>query len=311
MEGLGDRRDLVINVDHLTKRYGARVVVRDLNLQMRAGDVVALLGPNGAGKTTSLGMLEGFIVPTAGHIRILGYEPARRVPQFFDRVGFVFQETALDPLLTVRETLALFRAAYSAPLRIEEVADWTGLTDHQQRRVGQLSGGQRRRVDLAVALIGNPDVLFLDEMTTGFDPHARREAWTMLAALIEQAQKTVILTTHYLDEAEHLAQRVVILDDGVVIADGSVADLAVRYGWRDKISFRVPPQAKPPLGVAEAGHAGYYQCLTADVTRDVHRLTAWALANNISLADFVVGPPTLEEIYLAITHDRGATHAHT
>lgn len=308
---LVDQQDLVITVDHLTKRYGPRVAVRDLNLQMQAGDIVAILGPNGAGKTTSLGMLEGFVTPTEGHIRILGYEPARRHPQFFDRVGFVFQDTALDPLLTVRETLTLFRVAYSAPLTIEEVVEWTGLTEHQYRRVGQLSGGQKRRVDLAVALIGDPDVLFLDEMTTGFDPHARRETWKMMATLIEQARKTVILTTHYLDEAEHLAKRVFIMQEGVVIAEGAVSDLAKRYGWRDKISFRVPRQARPPLGVALANDSDFYQFLTADATRDVHQLTEWALAHHIALADFVVGPPTLEEIYLAITPHTGACDAHS
>jgi ABC-2 type transport system ATP-binding protein len=288
-------------VEHLTKRYGALAAVDDVSFEVPDGQLLAVLGPNGAGKTTTLEMLEGFIVPTGGTVRVLGADPRCGGRAWRARVGLVLQSTSLEAEVTVRDTLALYAQLYPAPRPVGEVLELTSLTDDAQTRVGALSGGQQRRVDVAIGIIGRPEILFLDEPTTGLDPEARRRAWASMENLTATGT-TVILTTHYIDEAEHLADRLLLISAGRLLADTTPQQLRSRGG---------PPTIRCPLPSPAAGgslpatlapyldhHARALIIRNRDITTALADLLAWAKSQHLDLSSLEVGPPSLEEAYL-------------
>ena len=290
-----------IVVDRVAKRFGNFAAVEDISFEVPDGQLVAVLGPNGAGKTTTLEMLEGFTAPSAGRIRVLGVDPHRGNRRWRARIGLVLQSTSLDAELTVRDTLALFAGLYPRPRPVSEVLDLVDLSDDRETRVGALSGGQRRRVDVAISIIGRPEVLFLDEPTTGLDPEARRRAWRAVRNLTETGT-TVVLTTHYIDEAEHLASRLILLAAGRVIADTTPAGLRSQ-GGAATLRYRFPGGA--PLTGLPANLAGYLDrdsevivVRAHDITTALRDLLAWADSHRLDLAGLEIGPPSLEDAYL-------------
>jgi ABC-2 type transport system ATP-binding protein len=294
-----------IIVKDLVKRYGRFTAVQDVSFEVASGQVTALLGPNGAGKTTTIEILEGFLAPTAGTVRVLGANPRSGGPRARDwraRIGLVLQTTSLDAQLTVTEALMMFGTLYPKPRRIAEVLDLIDLASDARTRIGALSGGQRRRVDLGLAIIGQPEMLFLDEPTTGLDPEARRRLWSVIENLTATGT-TVLLTTHYLDEAQHLASRVIVLADGRVVADASPDELRAMGGvpW---IRYRLPSSA-PALPAAISMHVAdnVLQMPSTDVTADLAMLVGWARENYVDLTGLEVGPPSLEDAYLALTQE--------
>jgi ABC-2 type transport system ATP-binding protein len=298
-----------IEIRGLVKRYGTYEAVRGIDLEVRTGEVFGFLGPNGAGKTTTIEILEGYRDRTAGEVSVLGVDPAHPTPEWRERVGLVLQESELDPLLTVRESLGLFSAFYTTPRSIPETIELVGLREKADTRVGHLSGGQKRRVDVAVGLIGNPELIFMDEPTTGFDASARRDAWTMIEGLKELGT-TVFLTTHYLDEAQHLADRVAILREGRIVALGVPGELGPQDG-RTVISFRppegVPLDTLPALDDARLNREGALIRLdTGHPQRTLLRLLAWADERGLELAGLEVRRPTLEDTFLELTRSFGA-----
>ena len=302
----------VVAVEHLTKRYGEFAAVEDVSFAVAAGEIVAVLGPNGAGKTTTIESLEGFVEPTTGTVRVLDADPCRGGRAWRSRVGLVMQSTSLEGEATVRDLLALFGRLYPNARPVPEVLELIDLADDANARVGTLSGGQQRRVDLGLAIIGNPEILFLDEPTAGLDPEARRSCWATVDNL-RQAGTTVLLTTHYLDEADHLADRVVILSAGRIVADTSPADLRARSG---PTSVRFPLPAGAPIGDLPfrlAAHIDPADRLlairTTDVAAHLGELVAWAQRNDVDLSGLAVGPPSLEDAYLAIVGSAPSTQA--
>jgi ABC-2 type transport system ATP-binding protein len=287
-------------VENLAKRFGDFTAVQDVSFEVAAGQVTALLGPNGAGKTTTIEILEGFQAPSAGTARVLGADPRKGGRAFKARIGLVLQSTSLEDQLTVAESLALYRSLYARPLSVAEVLDAIDLTDDAGTRIGALSGGQKRRVDLGAAIIGRPELLFLDEPTTGLDPEARRRLWTVIENLTA-AGTTVLLTTHYLDEAQHLADRVIVVADGRVVADTTPGELRA-MGGSPVIRFQPPPGA-PPLPPAFAEHLdrGELSLPSDDVTADLALLVGWARQNRVDLTGLEVGSPSLEDAYLTLT----------
>ena len=293
-----------IEVRDLHMRYGEIEAVRGIDLEVAAGEVFGFLGPNGAGKTTTIEILEGYRARTRGDVAVLGVDPAQPTRAWRDRLGLVLQACELDPLLTVRETLLLFGGFYSAPRPVEEVIDLVGLGDKRNERIGRLSGGQRRRADVGVALIGDPELVFLDEPTTGFDPAARREAWSMIEGL-KALGKTVVLTTHYMEEAQHLSDRVAILRAGKLVALGRPDELGsgldnttiVTFrraeGFRlDEVRARVDATAELVGGVVPIRTASPQPTLT--------RLLAWAGEAGVELEHLEVRRPDLEDIFLEL-----------
>src|SRR3954468_12485322 len=234
-----------IEVTGLTKVYGPVQAVAGVDLSVAEGEIFALLGPNGAGKTTTVEILEGFTARDSGQVRVLGHDPADNMPAMKARIGIVAQEIAADPFLTVSEMVRMIAGTYPAPRPIGEVIELVGLTDKSNTRAGRLSGGQQRRLDVALALVGDPDLLFLDEPTTGFDPDARLEAWAMVRNL-RTLGKTVLLTTHYMDEAQQLADRVAVIANGRIIAEGTPDTLGNRAAAASRIRFRGPERAHLP-----------------------------------------------------------------
>jgi ABC-2 type transport system ATP-binding protein len=293
-----------ITVDRLTKRYGELAAVDDVTFDVPAGQFLAVLGPNGAGKTTTLEMLEGFTAPTTGTVRVLGADPRRGGRRWRARIGLVLQSTSLDAELTVAATLALYGRLYPDPRPVGEVLELVGLTADAQAKVGVLSGGQRRRVDVAIAVIGRPGVLFLDEPTTGLDPEARQRTWAGITDLIA-AGTTVVLTTHYIEEADKLADRVLVLAGGRVIADATPRELRAR-GGASSVRFPLPgPGLAATLPAALARHlapdGGAVVVRDADVTTALRDLVTWAGTHHVDLTGIEVGPPSLEDAYLAAT----------
>jgi ABC-2 type transport system ATP-binding protein len=294
-----------IEVRGLRKSYGAVEAVRGIDLTVAAGEVFALLGPNGAGKTTVVEILEGHRQRSAGEVRVLGFDPGRAGREYRERIGIVLQQTGVERFLTVAEVVERFRAFYPAPLPLDDVIELVGLTDKRDERVRRLSGGQQRRLDVAIGLAGNPELLFLDEPTTGFDPSARRGAWEMVKDL-QSLGTTILLTTHYLDEAQHLADRVAVIADGVIVAQGPPAELVSGIERRTRIEFELPPDAPPlptTLGAAFTVERGWARAETAAPTRLLHELTAWAMAAGIELAGLSVTRPSLEDVYLRLTDE--------
>jgi ABC-2 type transport system ATP-binding protein len=304
--------EAVIEVTGLRKSYGEHEAVAGIDLEVVRGEIFAFLGPNGAGKTTTVEILEGFHTASAGTVRVLGLDPARTGRAWRERIGIVLQESAPEAGLTVRECLELFAGYYRAPRPIDETLDLAGLTEVSTQRAASLSGGQRRRLDVALALIGDPELVFLDEPTTGFDPSARRAAWTVIEGLRELG-KTVFLTTHYMEEAERLADRIAIIAAGRIIAQGTPRTLGGRDTSEAKITFTMPAGIDatadlPPLLAERAQPEGDRRVAFAStgVAADLHALSGWALERDLELADLEVRRATLEDVYLALV----AEHQH-
>jgi ABC-2 type transport system ATP-binding protein len=276
--------------------------VRGIDLEVSVGEVFALLGPNGAGKTTSVEIMEGYRDRTSGDVSVLGHDPAKGEQDFKRRIGIVLQETGVQPFLTVTEAVEMFRGYYPNPRPAAEVIEVVGLKDKADSRVLKLSGGQQRRLDVAIGLAGDPELLFLDEPTTGFDPAARRNAWAMIENL-KSLGKTIFLTTHYMDEAQNLADRVAIIVDGKIVAEGPPSTLAGRDTDKTQISFVVPAGTRDlPLGGEWAidGH-GHVGISTTEPVRVLHEVTGWAMERGIDLEGLAVRRPSLEDVYLELT----------
>ena len=296
-----------VRVRGLVKSYGPVQAVRGIDLDIHPGEIFALLGPNGAGKTTTIEILEGYRSRDSGEVLVLGHDPGRERAKIKPRIGIVLQKTGVDRYLTVAETIRLFASYYPRPRPVDEVIDLVGLDAKRGARVTTLSGGQLRRLDMAVALAGDPDLLFLDEPTSGFDPSARREAWHVVKSLAALG-KTILLTTHYMDEAQYLADRVAVIAAGQIVAEGPPATLAHRDLASARIRYLTPDGASPPDGLTWTLAAnGFTEIAGADVVADLHRLTGWALANAITLDGLEVTRPTLEDVNLQLTDEIGVT----
>jgi ABC-2 type transport system ATP-binding protein len=274
-----------ISVRELRKSYGAHEALRGISFQIDEGEVFGLLGPNGAGKTTTVEILEGYRERDAGHVEVLGFDPAEAARGLRERIGVVLQQSQLWANLTVAETHRMFAGYYERPRNVDEVIDLVGLREKRDARVKTLSGGQKRRLDLGVALVGDPDLVFLDEPTTGFDPAARRAAWEMIRSL-RSLGKTILLTTHYLDEAEQLADRVAVLREGRIVLEGTPAALT---GDTKETEVRYRENGRELV------------IRTQEPTRVLHELTAKALAEGREIEGLTVRRPTLEDVYLSIT----------
>ena len=279
-----------IRVNGLRKSYGEHEAVRGISFDIREGEVFSLLGPNGAGKTTTVEILEGYRKRDGGEVEVLGFDPARGQLAYRERIGVVLQQSQLFPNLTVAETHRMFAGYYEEPRDIDEVIRLVGLADKRDARVKTLSGGQKRRLDLGVALVGDPDLVFLDEPTTGFDPAARRAAWEMIRSL-RSLGKTILLTTHYLDEAEQLADRVAVLREGRIIREGTPAELT---GGTNETEIRYRRNGREVV------------VRTTEPTKLLHDLTAEAIAAGRELEGLTVRRPTLEDVYLALTGEEEA-----
>jgi ABC-2 type transport system ATP-binding protein len=301
-EAVNTAPDPVVSVRGLHKRYDDHEAVGGIDMEIRPGEIFAFLGPNGAGKTTTVEILEGFRRASAGEVKVLGQEPWGAPASWRARIGIVLQESAAEPGVTVRECLALYAGYYPAPRDVEETLKLVELTGQADQRATALSGGQRRRLDVALALIGDPELIFLDEPTTGFDPAARRAAWEVIGGLRELG-KTVFLTTHYMEEAERLADRIAVIAAGKIVAEGTPQTLAGRQLQAAQIAF-TPPATDLPATLADRVQAmsGGRVLLTSDaVAADLHQLAGWALERGLELDDLQVTRPTLEDVYLQLT----------
>jgi len=306
-EGTGQvSRPSVIEVRGLRKSYDGVEAVAGIDLDVRAGEVFAFLGPNGAGKTTTVEILEGYRRRTAGEVLVLGADPARAGRDWRARIGVVLQESQPEDELSAEECLSLYAGYYPRPRPVAETLELVGLADRRTARCGRLSGGQRRRLDVALALIGDPKLIFLDEPTTGFDPAARKSAWDVIAGLRDLG-KTIFLTTHYMEEAEYLADRIAVLAAGRIVAEGTAATLGGRDTEAAVISFTLPPGMfaadLPPLVAAAVSDDPGNKVLarTPSPLPLLGALVGWAQARGIDLPDLEVHRPTLEDVYLQLT----------
>jgi len=301
-------RARAIDVKGLRKSYKNVEAVRGIDLHVEVGEVFALLGPNGAGKTTTVEILEGYRKRDAGEVQVLGTDPEANERSLKERIGIVLQETSVDKFFTVREVIELYGGYYPDPLPVDDVIEVVGLMDKADERIRRLSGGQQRRLDVALGLAGNPELLFLDEPTTGFDPSARRTAWQMIKNL-QSLGKTILLTTHYMDEAQTLADRVAVIARGEIVAEGPPDALGGRDVAGTKISFALPPHA-PSLPAEIAGHFqlmdSAWRCETDTPLPLLNDLTRWALDNEVELRQLQVLQPTLEDVYLSLTRSENA-----
>ncbi|HWA52823.1 MAG TPA: ABC transporter ATP-binding protein [Solirubrobacterales bacterium] len=294
--------DAVISIRGLRKSYGEFEAVRGIDLEVRAGEVFAFLGPNGAGKTTTVEILEGYRKRSGGEVEVLGEDPEHGDRGWRERIGIVLQSCRLDPYLTVRESLGLYAGYYRAPRPVDEVIELVGLEGKADSRASKLSGGQQRRLDVGMALVGDPELLFLDEPTTGFDPQARRQAWDVIAGLRDLG-KTIFLTTHYMDEAQRLADRVTIIAGGEIVAAGTPEDLGDRENQPATIAFKLPAgvAAGDVPGGPEVSEGGEAMLSTTTPVASLNELTGWALARDVDLEGLEVTRPSLEDIYLELT----------
>jgi ABC-2 type transport system ATP-binding protein len=302
---------MVIEVENLHKAYDEFEAVRGIDLCVHRGEVFAFLGPNGAGKTTTVEILEGYRDRDEGEVSVLGLDPANATRAWRERIGIVLQECRMEPVLTVRETLSLYAGYYSSPRDVAETIGLVGLSSSSDVRAGNLSGGQQRRLDVALALIGDPELLFLDEPTTGFDPSARRQAWDVIASLRDLG-KTVLLTTHYMDEAQFLADRVAIIRDGRIVAEGVPDELGGRADAETTIRFAAPQGLDPgevpagagrlTVGTANGGDATI-EIATGEPVATLNALTGWALEHGVDLQGLEVRRPSLEDVYLELTEE--------
>jgi ABC-2 type transport system ATP-binding protein len=296
---------VVLAVAGLRKSYGSVQAVRDVNFTVQQREIVALLGPNGAGKTTTLEILEGFRGRDGGAAEVLGMDPGQRSSgrELRERTGLVLQDIAVEPYLTVRETIARQAGYYLAPRSVPDVISQVGLAGQERRKVRTLSGGQKRRLDLALGLIGDPELLYLDEPTTGFDPAARRDAWELVRQLRADGT-TILLTTHDMDEAQALADRVILMSRGIVVAEGAPASLGGRDADRSCITFPLPHgHVLADLPLPAQLRDGAVVVETIEPTKALHALTDWAVRRNIELAGLTVNRPSLEDVYLRLTSE--------
>jgi ABC-2 type transport system ATP-binding protein len=284
--------DVAIEVEDLRKDYGSQHAVRGISFRVRRGEVFGLLGPNGAGKTTTVEILEGYRARTAGRVAVLGMDPGPRPLALRERIGIVLQSSGLYRHLTVHEAVSHWAGFYRAPRDVEETIALSGLEAAAGRRTITLSGGQQRRLDFALALVGDPELIFLDEPTTGFDPAARRAAWDVVRSL-QDLGKTVLLTTHYLDEAQALCDRVAIVKDGRILAVGAPSEIGVDAATRYRVAWRDE-------------HGELHARETDDPTALLHQLTSGALARGVPLRDLSVTRPSLEDVYLELTAEEEA-----
>jgi ABC-2 type transport system ATP-binding protein len=302
----GSRGEPVVTVRGLRKRYGRLDAVAGVDLEVYRGEIFAFLGPNGAGKTTTVEILEGFRTRSEGEVSVLGVDPAHGDAAWRNRVGAVLQESQAEPGLTVRECLQLYAGYYLEPRELGETITLVGLEEKADTLGEQLSGGQRRRLDVALALIGDPELIFLDEPTTGFDPSARRTAWRVIDGL-RSLGKTVFLTTHYMDEAEQLADRIAVIAAGRIVAEGTPGTLGGRNRMAAAIRFTLPDVTHPgelplELRALAVGEDGQRLTLATETPLvHVRALAEWALARGIDLPDLDVRRPTLEDVYLELT----------
>ena len=301
--------EAAISVSGLHKSYGENEAVRGIDFEVAAGEVFGFLGPNGAGKTTTIEILEGYRERSAGEVSVLGVDPGSPTRAWRNRVGLVLQECELDPLWTVEEAVSLFACFYRRPRPVAETIELVGLGDKRDARVGTLSGGQKRRADVAIGIVGDPDLIFLDEPTTGFDPSARRDAWNMIEGL-RALGKTVFLTTHYMEEAQHLADRVAILREGRIVAQGRTEELGEKLGRRTVIGFTLSDglgvdevRARVSAPVALSGNQ--VEIETSEPQGDLYRLLGLAEERGATLAELEVRRPTLEDIFLDLTGGEG------
>jgi ABC-2 type transport system ATP-binding protein len=292
----------IIEVEHLSKRYGDRLAVADVSFAVERGEVFCVLGPNGAGKSTTTEILEGYRMRSGGSVRVLGEDPEHGRRALRERMGIVLQECGVPLELTVAELLAMYGRPYPRRRPAEELIELVGLEGKRDARAGSLSGGQRRRLDLALALVGDPDVVFLDEPTTGFDPAARRNAWAAIRNLCALG-RTVFLTTHFMDEAQALADRVAVLRAGRIVATGAPDELGGRSELPATVRFVLPAGVEAPrLPGADVRREGERLAVTApDAAATAHAVTTWARERDVALRDFSVTRPTLEDIYLRLT----------
>ena len=299
-----------ISVRGLKKSYGDVAAVHDISFDVMPGEVFALLGPNGAGKTTTIEILEGYRQATSGEVSVLGFNPTNRMPEFRERVGIVLQQTGANTYLTVRETLDLFGSYYRDSRSTNEVLELVGLQDQSDAVVKRISGGQKRRLDVGIALIGQPDILFLDEPTTGFDPQARRASWEMIHNLTTLGC-TVMLTTHYMEEAEFLASSIGIMVSGEIALIGSKQDLQSK-SQRSRISFNATPQFNEMLQTdlkfsLTLGLDGFSTMESTDAATDLYQLTTLAKQQSVNLTNLQVKTRTLEDIYIETVENYSKT----
>jgi ABC-2 type transport system ATP-binding protein len=296
--------DAAITVRGVRKNYSGVQALDGVDLTVRRGELLALLGPNGAGKTSLVEILEGHRIADAGEISVLGFDPAKLERAFRERIGIVLQEEGLEENLTVREMVDLYGAAYPSPRPADEIIELVGLTEQSDKRAGTLSGGQRRRLDLAVGICGDPELIFLDEPTTGFDPAARRRSWELIADL-KALGKTILLTTHYMEEAQRLADRVVVISGGRVIAEGTPDTLGRSGADAALVTFKVPAGYDagelPLTGVERNGDTLTFRTKTP--TADLAPLLSWAAVRGVELDGLAVTQPTLEDVYLQLTQE--------
>lgn len=289
-----------VEIRGLTKSYGSFVAVAGIDLCVERGEVFAILGPNGAGKTTTVEILEGYRRRDGGEVRVLGVDPGSDRKLLKPRIGIVLQATGVEAYLTVAETVTMYAGYYPHPRPVDEVIELVGLADKRNVRVARLSGGQQRRLDVAVALAGDPELLFLDEPTTGFDPAARREFWDVITNLATLG-KTVLLTTHYMDEAQHLANRLAVIVRGRVVAEGTPSTLGGRTSAHATVSCRLSGDVELPPGFTRDGE--FVSAQPEDLVTAVHELTGWALQRGDKLVDLQIQRPSLEDVYLKLTAD--------
>ena len=294
-----------VSVRGLRRSYGDLEAVRGIDLEIQAGEIFALLGPNGAGKTTTLEILEGFRERSAGEVEVLGVDPEHGDRAWRERIGIVLQDSFPEPELTIRECLSLYAGYYAAPREVDDTLWQVGLAELGARRCDQLSGGQRRRLDVALALIADPELLFLDEPTTGFDPAARRTMWDLVESL-RSGGTTIVLTTHYMDEAERLADRIAVIVNGEIVASGTAGSLGSARQLTAELSFSVPAGVAPDqlpvsIGTTSIDHSTKVRVRIDDPVSALFSLTRWALEKDHKLPDLEVRRPTLEDVYLNLT----------
>ena len=296
-----------VDVVDLVKVYGDMRAVDGVSFRVEQGEVFALLGPNGAGKSTTVEILEGHRTRTSGTVQVLGTDPSTAGAGFRERIGIVLQSSGIDPELTVREAIDFYGSAYARRVPTDDLIEMVELAEKADSRVSTLSGGQQRRIDVALGLVGDPEVVFLDEPTTGFDPAARRRGWELVERLASE-QRAVVLTTHYLDEAEHLADRVAVLAKGRIVAEGTPAELRATAG-STLIRFAVPDLADPVAGLLApvsgdiVGRDRHVEVTTSSPTADLAHITGWAADRGIELEDLTVTVPSLEDVYLSLVAD--------
>ncbi len=295
----------VIDVRGLRKSYGDHEVVRGIDIEVARGEVFAFLGPNGAGKTTTVEILEGYRARNAGEVSVLGEDPAAADRRWRTRVGLVLQTCTMPAELTVRELVELYAGYYPRARSAAQTIELVGLSEQRDMRTRALSGGQLRRLDVALALVGDPELVFLDEPTTGFDPSARHHAWEVIAELRELG-KTIFLTTHYMDEAQALADRVAVIVAGEIVAEGTPETLGGRDRAMSDVSFALPAgtalsELPDELASTAQVRDGRVHIAALEPARSLYALTGWALENDLSLGDLTVGRPTLEDVYLQLT----------